>query len=126
LWLFWFLHDHMAEARPWVEQLLLAATSLDPQPRAELMWTALVTALDLGDDAAALAARGRLGPLLEAIEDPFLHALCQLAMAWSSPLAGESGGFLQEVSVSLAQLRGQDEPFWTALAVGSLGWVEVG
>ena len=47
-------------------------------------------------------------------------------MAWSSPLAGDSGGFLQEVSVSLAQLRGQDEPFWTALAVGSLGWVEVG
>src|SRR6185437_5395967 len=99
LCLFWFLHDHMAEGRPWVEQLL---------------------------HAAALAARSRLGPLLEGIEDPFLHALCQLAMAWSSPLAGESGGFLQEVSVSLAQLRGQDEPFWTALAVGSLGWVEVG
>jgi tetratricopeptide (TPR) repeat protein len=126
LWLFWFLHDHMAEARPWVEQLLPAAASLDTQPRTELMWTALVTALDVGDDAAALAARERLVPLLEWIEDPFLRALCQLAMAWSSPLAGESGGFLQEVSVSLAQLRGQDEPFWTALAVGSLGWVEVG
>ena len=28
--------------------------------------------------------------------------------------------------MSLAQLRSQDEPFWTALAVGSLGWVEVG
>jgi predicted ATPase len=126
LWLFWFLHDHMAEARPWVEQLLPAAAALGPQPRAELMWTALVTALDVGDDAAALAARERLAPLLEGIEDPLLRALCQLAMAWSSPLAGESGAFLPEVSVSLAQLRGQDEPFWTALAVGSLGWVEVG
>src|SRR5690349_23086676 len=53
-----------------------AAASLDPQPRAEVMWTAMVTALDVGDDAAALAARRRLGPLLEGIEDPFLHALC--------------------------------------------------
>ena len=79
----------MAEARAWIEQLLPAAASLDPQPRAELLWTAMVTALDVGDDAAALAARRRLGPLLEGIDDPFLHALCQLAMAWSSPIAGE-------------------------------------
>jgi hypothetical protein len=55
----------------------------------------MVTALDLGDDAAALAAWG-LAPCWKN-RGSLPAALGQLAMAWSSPLAGESGGFLQEV-----------------------------
>ncbi len=63
LWPFWYLRDRQAEARPWVEELLSAAVSLDPQARAELEWAAAVTANEVGDDAAALAARRRLAPL---------------------------------------------------------------
>jgi hypothetical protein len=122
LWLFWFLHDHMAEARPWVEQLLPAAASLDPQPRAKLMWTAMVTALDVGrrrrgagrPGAAEAAARRNRGSL-PACAMPAGHGVEFAARRRFRRL-------LQEVSVSLAQLRGQDEPFRTALAVGSLGW----
>ncbi|HSR26274.1 MAG TPA: tetratricopeptide repeat protein, partial [Candidatus Eisenbacteria bacterium] len=55
---------------------------------------------------------------------PYLHAVCQLAMAWISPLVGDFDGALRAASASLKQLRGQDEPFWTALAVGSLGSLE--
>jgi predicted ATPase len=124
LWLFWFLREHLAEARGWVDQLLPSADSLGPQDRAELMWTAAVTANEVGDDAAALAARQRLEPLLDTIEDPFLRALGLMAMAWTSPISGDYDGARREASASLAQLRGQDEPFWTAQASADLGAVE--
>ena len=124
LWLFWFLREHMAEALGWVNQLLPAAGSLGPQARAELMWTAAVTANEVGDDAAALAARRNLEPLLETIEDPFLHAVGLLAMAWTAPITGDYDGARREASASLAQLHGQDEPFWTAQALADLGAVE--
>jgi predicted ATPase len=86
LWLFWTQQDLEREAWPWVQQLPAAGT-LDPQARAELAWAAAVLAVDTGDDAAALAARQRLAPLLAGISDPFLHAVAQLAIAWTLPIA---------------------------------------
>ncbi len=124
LWLFWTAQDLEREAWSWVEQLLPAADPLDPQARAELAWTATVLAVDIGDDAAALAARQRLAPLLAGISDPFLHAVSQLAMAWTSPIAGDVDGALREVTVSLEELRGQDEPVFTAMAAFTAGSLE--
>jgi tetratricopeptide (TPR) repeat protein len=124
LWPFWYLRDRQAEARPWVDQLLPVAASFDPQARAELEWAATVTANEVGDDTAALAARRRLEPLLEEIQDPLLHAICQLVMAWTSPITGDFDGALREVSASLEELRGQDEPFFTALAAFTAGAAE--
>ena len=116
LWLFWELRDHLSEARAWVEQLLPAAGSLDPAARAELQWTAAATGVEVGDDQMALTARERLAPLLDGIGDPFLHAACQLVMAWTAEIVADFDGALQGTLVSLEQLRGQDEPLWTALA----------
>jgi len=47
-----------------------------------------------------------------------------LAMAWTSPISGDLDGALREVSASVQELRGQDEPFFTALAVDTAGAVE--
>ena len=124
LWPFWFLRDHMREGRSWVMQLPPAADPPAAQAGAELAWTALAAALDVGDDAAATAASRRLGRLLPGIEDPLLRAVSHLAMAWYAPLAGDFGAALRAAATSLEQLRGLDEPFWTAMAVGSLGTVE--
>ena len=125
LWLFWELQDHLGELHAWAGQLLPTADTLDPQARAELLWTAAVTAVEVGDDPAALAARQRLGPLLDGIGDPFLRALCQLALAWTSAILGDDlDGALREASASLGELRGQDAPFWTASADLTLGSVE--
>jgi predicted ATPase len=124
LYPWWSLRDHQAETRPWVHQLLPAIGSLDSQARAELLWTATVLAGDMGDDPAALVARQGLGPLLEEIRDPFLRAVSHLAMAWTSPIAGDFAGALREASASLEQLRAQDEPFWTALAAFTTGSIE--
>jgi predicted ATPase len=114
----------LSEARAWVEQLLPTAGSLDPQARAELLWAAAVTAREVGDDAALIAGRQRLAPLLETIQDPYLHAVSRLAMAWTSAIAGDFDGGLREAAGSLAELRGQDEPLWTAAALVSVGAVE--
>jgi hypothetical protein len=124
LWPFWSQRDHLGEARSWIEQLQPSGDSLDPQARAELLWTVTVTAREVGDDAIALAARQRLAPLLEAITDPYLHAASQLAMAWTSPIIGDLDGALREASVSLEEFRGQDEPLGTTSAGLTLGSVE--
>jgi predicted ATPase len=124
LWLFWSRLDLENQARPWVEQLLPADGTLDPQSRAELAWTAAMIAVDIGDDTAALAARQRLAPLLAGTSDPFLHAVSQLAVAWTLPITGDLDKALRETEVALEELRGQDEPFFTAMAALSAGILE--
>jgi predicted ATPase len=124
LWLFWFLQDHQDEARSWVDQLLPTADSLDLRDRAELLWTAAVIANEVGDDAAALANRERLAPLLSGVGDPYLRAVSELVMASISGIIGDFEGALRGALMSLEQLRGQDEPFWTALAAYTAGFIE--
>jgi predicted ATPase len=124
LWLFWLQRDLEGQARSWVEQFRPAGP-LDVQAQADLAWVAAVMAVDTGDDAAALAAGQRLAPLVPGIQDPLLRALCQLAMAWSLPVADDLDGALREAAESLAALRGQDEPVFTAIAVFTAGSVEM-
>ena len=116
LWLFWFLRDHLGEARSWVGQMLPTARSLDLRARVELAWTAAATGVEVGDDEAALEAREHLAPLLDGIGDPYLRAVVQLVLAWTLGITDDYDGALQGTLVSLEQLHGQDEPFWTALA----------
>jgi predicted ATPase len=117
-------NDILVEVCSWVAQLMPGVDALDTQGRAELLWAAAVTAREVGDDAAAVAARERLAPLLEKIQDPYLHAVSQLAIAWTSATVGDVGGALREATASLDQLRGQDEPLWTAAALVTVGSVE--
>jgi tetratricopeptide (TPR) repeat protein len=121
---FWFLANHMSEARAWIDQLLPAADSLGHQARAELLWTAALNATEVGDDATALSARERLVPLLVGIGDPYLHAVCRFAIAGLEAILGDTEGALRVALTSLEELRGQDEPFWTALAAFTVGSVE--
>jgi tetratricopeptide (TPR) repeat protein len=78
----------------------------------------------VGDNAAALAARERLAPLLEQIHDRYLRAVCELAMAWTSAIVGDAEAAVQRAAASLEELGELDEPFWTATALLSLGSVE--
>jgi tetratricopeptide (TPR) repeat protein len=124
LWLFWLQRDLEGQARSWVEQFRPAGPP-DPRARAELAWVAAVMAVDTGDDTAALAAAQRLAPLLPEIQDPFLRAACHLAMAWSLPIAGDLDRALQQAAASLEELRSQDEPVFTAIAVFTAGSLEM-
>jgi tetratricopeptide (TPR) repeat protein len=124
LWPFWSLQDHLAEARGWIDQLVPTAGSLDPEPQAELLWTAAVTANQVGDRAAALAASQRLATPLPKIDDPYLRALSRLALGWASMIADDPDGAIGQASDSLREFRDQDEPYWTAVAVLNVGSVQ--
>jgi ATP/maltotriose-dependent transcriptional regulator MalT len=126
LWPFWFLRGHPDEAlvRQRVDQLLPIASSLGRQAEEELLWTAGASAADLGDDQAAQAVRQRLEPLLPEIRDPFLSAVADLFMAWSTPITGDFEQARREVSACLDKLRGQDEPFFTSVAEFTASTIE--
>jgi len=124
LYLFWLQRDLVREARPWMGELLPGADTLDPQAEAELAVVAAVIAIDVGDDAMALAARQRLAPLLAGISDPFLRAAAQLAVAWTLPVASDLDGALRQAAIVLEELRGQDELVYTALAAFTAGMLE--
>ncbi len=124
LWLFWLQRDLEGQARSWVEQFRPAGP-LDLQARAEVELVAAVMAVDTGDDEAALAAGQRLAPLPGRIQDPLLRAVCQLAMAWNLPIAGDLDGAVREAVVALEELRSQDEPVYTAIAVFTVGSLEM-
>jgi predicted ATPase/class 3 adenylate cyclase len=125
LWMYWGLRDHLGEARTWIDQLLPTADALDPQAQAELLWTAVVTALEVvGDDAAALATSQRLASRLAGIQDPYLHVVAQVAMAGISAVVGDFDGALRRELAALEELRGQDEPYWKTVAVLTAGLVE--
>ncbi|GAA1874317.1 hypothetical protein GCM10009687_47830 [Asanoa iriomotensis] len=124
LWPFWSQRDHLGEARDWIDALLPTVDGLDTQAQAELLWTAAVTAREVGDDQGALAARERLEPLLPRVDDPYLHAATQLAMAWTSTMVADVEGALREALAALAEFTSQDEPLGTASAALTVGSLE--
>jgi hypothetical protein len=63
--------------------------------------------------------------LLAGISDPFLHAAAQVALALTLPFAGDFDGALQEATVALQELRGQDEPVFTAIAALVAGFLDM-
>jgi predicted ATPase len=126
VWVFWgSRYELLVEARSWVEQLMPAADSLNPQAQAELLSTAAVNALEASDDEAAVAIRERLAPLLDRIGDPYVQAVSYLINAWTSSVVNDFDRAVREASVSLEKLRGQDEPLWTAIALMSVGGLEM-
>jgi predicted ATPase len=126
LWMFWGLRDHLGEARSWIDQLLPTSDSLEPHAQAELLWTAAVTALEVvGEDRATPATSQRLESLLASIrDDPYLRVVCQMAMAGIAAVAGDLDGALRRELACLEELRGQDEPYWTTVAIITCGLVE--
>jgi predicted ATPase len=124
LWPFWGLGEGiMGEARVWIDQLLPTAGTFDSRKRTELLWTAVVTALEASDDAAAMRAAEALAECVDAIDDVYLQAVSKLAIAWTAVLSGDTDGVQRAASASLALLRSQDEPLWTSLVLMSLGGV---
>jgi predicted ATPase len=123
LWLFWWLEEHLGEARSWMRDAIPAAASLDVTAQSELAWSVVVTSVEVGDDTSALEAREQLESLIEAVDDRFLVAISELALAWVAPIVDDFDGAFRRASRAVEMLD-DGEPFWTALAVGTLGLTE--
>jgi tetratricopeptide (TPR) repeat protein len=119
------VRDQFLEARSWIDEVIPVADSLEDHARAELFWSAAAMSVQLGDDDAALAAKGRLEPLLAAIDDPLLEAVAHMAIAWILPIVDDFDGALREAVLSHQQPLDLDEPFWKTVALSTLGQLEM-
>ena len=130
LWLFWALSEHHSQVRPWIDELMRVTDTFEPAVQADLLWTAMVLADNVGDDEGALAAYRRVKSLMEHIDDSYLRAMSHLAAAWTAPIAGDVDGVdamdlaLQQALTSLDMFRDQDEPFWTTLVLTAAASIE--
>ncbi|MGY1823220.1 DUF4062 domain-containing protein [Geodermatophilus sp. SYSU D00079] len=122
LWLFWQMRGRMPEARAWIGRLQRQADALDDRARAELLFTSAVTAVEVGDDASALAAVDELRCVVGRTGDAYLESAAQLATSWTLPISDDFEGALRAASTALDGFRRQDEPFmaFAALTVGGL------
>jgi hypothetical protein len=78
---FWLLADDiLGQARTWSASScpIPAPSTRRPAPRCS--GRPATTANQAGDGTAALAVSQQLEPLLTDIDDPFLHAVCHLAV----------------------------------------------
>ena len=125
LGLFWGVRDEtLGEASTWVAQALPGADALDPERRAELLITAVVTALEANEPDAAAAAGERLTATMRETGDRYLLALSHLAIAWTAAGAADLDAALPEAWASAELFRAQDEPLWTAVTLITVGSLE--
>ena len=94
LWLFWQMGDRMPEGRQWIDQLRLRADELSSGEQAELLFNAVVTAVEVGDDDSALAAVETIHEWDGQIGDPTLDSALQLAVSWTLPILDDFDGAL--------------------------------
>ncbi|MGH9133108.1 MAG: DUF4062 domain-containing protein, partial [Ilumatobacteraceae bacterium] len=122
LWLFWQMRDRMTEARAWIDELRARVDALDEHARAEVLFTWAVTAVEVGDDATALAAIDAIERIDGSVDDPHLQSALQLAVSWTLPIRDDFDGALAAASDALDGFRRRDEPFvaFAELTVGML------
>jgi predicted ATPase len=122
LWLFWQMGDRMPEGRQWIDQLRLRAHELTDGEQAELLFSAAVTAVEVGDDDSALDAVEAIRHWEVQIEDPTLASALQLAVSWTLPILDDFDGALQAAAAALAGLRRSNDPLgsFALLTVGML------
>ena len=122
LWLFWQMGDRMPEGRQWIDQLRLRTDELADSERAELLFNAAVTAVEVGDDDSALAAVEAIRHWDGQIEDPTLDSALQLAVSWTVPILDDFDGALQAATAALAGFRRSNDPLgsFALLTVGML------
>ena len=122
LYMFWQVRDRMTEGRAYIDELRPRADSLDEHARAELLFAWAVTAVEVGDDASALAAIDAIERFDGRVDEPQLRSALQLAVAWTLPIRDDFDGALEAASDALDGFRGRDEPYvaFAELTVGML------
>ena len=122
LWLFWELLDAWARSAPGSNSCCPPPTPSTPRPAPSCCGLRRSTAVEVGDDPAALAARQRLEPLLDQVGDPFLRALCQLALAWTSTIGEALDGTLREASASMEGSAARTRPCGPPRPASASAW----
>ena len=124
LWLFWQMRDRMPEGRAWIDELHRKADALDEHANVEVLFTLVVTSVEVGDDTRALAAMEAAQEVLERLDDASLVNALQLAVAWTLPIVDDFAGALAAAESALVGFRERGEPF-VAFATLTVGMLEM-
>jgi predicted ATPase len=125
LWWFWQLRDRMSEGKLWIDELLQRRDALDAVAWFELLLTAAVTAIEVGDDEQAVATAEAIEEFDGHIDDPVLTSWAQLSLAWIRPIQGDLEGAIEAGHRSLEGFRQLSEPFMTGSALMTVAMLEV-
>ncbi len=124
LWLYWQTNDRLVEGRTWVTKLaaVTGTFTLDDRARAEVLFSEAVTAVAVGDDAAAIAAVQEIPGVIPLVDEPALRNALQLAVSWSLPILDDFDGALVAASAAYVGFTQHDDAFgaFAALTVGML------
>jgi hypothetical protein len=124
LWLFWQMGDRMPEGRQWIDQLRLRADELADGDQAELLFTAAVTAVEVGDDDSALETVEAIRHWDGQLEDPTLVSALQLAVSWTVPILDDFDGAVKAATTALDGFRRSNDPLG-AFALLTVGMLEM-
>lgn len=119
LWLFWQVHDRMAEGRALAGDLQrrIRPDDLDELSAHELLFTVAVTSTEVGDDGASLAALDEILTVIDDVDDPALRDALLLAVSWIRPLRGEIDEALAAAYEAHDGFAGRQDIFQAAAAL---------
>lgn len=124
--LFWEFQDRMPQGRAWVEELMgrVDPSRLDESSRGDVMFTAALTAVEVGDDAGAITALDGIRQVIDDVDDPALRDLLNLAIAWALPILDDLGGALDAATRAAAGFAERNDPS-AALCPITLGTLQL-
>jgi ATP/maltotriose-dependent transcriptional regulator MalT len=93
--------------------------------RFELLLTAAVTAIEVGDDERAVTTAREIESFDARIDDPILISWADLSLAWIRPIEGDLDGAIEAGNRSLEGFRQLTEPFMTGSALMTVAMLEV-
>ena len=123
VWPFWWLQDQLFEANEWITRAMEQLGRASPLGRAELLWAAWSTRLQLGDAASALRLMDEALEAVAAVDDPVLNGLSLLISSYTIPITGDLDRAHAVSLRALETFRSIGEGFLTGLALSGLGTV---
>ena len=123
VWPFWWMTDQLFEAKQWIDRALEQLDGTEPQARAELLWAAWATTLQVGDNDGAVVLMDQARAAVAEVDDPLLRGLTHLFTSYTVPIIGDLDGAFVASEAALAQFREIGEDFLTGLALSGLGTI---
>jgi predicted ATPase len=123
VWPFWWLRDQLFEASSWIARAMEQLDDAGPLARAELLWAAWSTSLQLGDGASAVTLMGQALEAIAAVDDPMLEGLSLLISSYTIPITGDLDAAFAASFAAATKFRAIGDDFLTGLALSGLGTI---
>ena len=122
-WPFWWLRDQLFEANEWIGRAMPHIDGAGPVARAELLWAAWATTLQLGDGRGAVRLMHQALAAVDQVDDPVLRGLSLLLKSYTIPVTGDLDAAFAASFDACHLFRAIGEDFLTGLALSGIGTI---